>query len=484
LRQLFHSTKPLCAACFIWAVILAAAAQARNWTDAKGRQIEANFVRVAETDVILQRGNKVMKVPFVNLSDADQAFVQEKLKESGKLSLLPPTDAPRQWTDSAGNQTTAAYVRLDEAGEEPLVVIRRDNDVLSLPYDKFSPEDQSYVRSQLTAQGKRSRLLPPDENAPPAVAGPGPAPGAAPAAPMSNLARQMQERRQRQAEAQRQLDEQRAEQQRLAQQQREQAQAEALRQQQARQEQERQRQLAAAQENAPRSPATEIRDDSAHCSVKLPDGWQLMSQKELDAINSAVAAQGVRYIDGARVRGGIPGTLPYLLVQVSSDDLSQCTHDDLEKAFTERWRAEAIKGGYATQAGPKMDRDHDRIVMRNRIRLPDGRMLANVSIAHFGKTHSMIIHAYDDMGAIEGRMSTLMAMSNALKFDPGFEFAPPQTQVSVFRGNGQGSNQAEPDAFQYLSQHFVEICVGLLVCVLGVAVVIFLIIKLAGGRSA
>ena len=66
----------------------------RIWTDSKGNTIRAKFVRMHEGDVILKRDSKAHKVPFNDLSAADQAFLRKALALEDKSESLPDCAAP------------------------------------------------------------------------------------------------------------------------------------------------------------------------------------------------------------------------------------------------------------------------------------------------------------------------------------------------------------------------------------------------------
>lgn len=56
-------------------------ADARTWTDTKGRSIEAEMLRVEDTAAIVNRGGKEMTLPLEMLSEADKQFVEQWRKE-------------------------------------------------------------------------------------------------------------------------------------------------------------------------------------------------------------------------------------------------------------------------------------------------------------------------------------------------------------------------------------------------------------------
>jgi hypothetical protein len=60
-------------------VAFAVQASPRTWTDIHGRTATAEFVRVYQGNVILLRGNRVLKVPLGNLSRQDREYVAEQV---------------------------------------------------------------------------------------------------------------------------------------------------------------------------------------------------------------------------------------------------------------------------------------------------------------------------------------------------------------------------------------------------------------------
>jgi hypothetical protein len=65
------------------------AIQTRTWTDRFGVKSSGKFVRMDGNNVVLNRGTRVITVPFENLSDGDQEYVRELLISQGKESEIP-----------------------------------------------------------------------------------------------------------------------------------------------------------------------------------------------------------------------------------------------------------------------------------------------------------------------------------------------------------------------------------------------------------
>jgi hypothetical protein len=61
----------------------------RLWTDTMGQSTTAKFVRMFGRNVVLLRGNKALKIPFDNLSPADQEYLKELLISRGQEAEIP-----------------------------------------------------------------------------------------------------------------------------------------------------------------------------------------------------------------------------------------------------------------------------------------------------------------------------------------------------------------------------------------------------------
>jgi predicted peptidase len=82
-------------------ILTLAIAQARTWTDAKGRKIEAELVSQDETSVVLQLkgATKTVSVPLANLSEPDHEFLRAKAAEAN-APAKPAGKYAAQWTGS------------------------------------------------------------------------------------------------------------------------------------------------------------------------------------------------------------------------------------------------------------------------------------------------------------------------------------------------------------------------------------------------
>jgi DNA-directed RNA polymerase subunit RPC12/RpoP len=65
----------------------------RPWIYDNNKQTTARFVRVNGNDVVLNRAGKVLTIPFFSLSEADQDYVRQVLKQQDKEHLVPKQPA-------------------------------------------------------------------------------------------------------------------------------------------------------------------------------------------------------------------------------------------------------------------------------------------------------------------------------------------------------------------------------------------------------
>ena len=117
----------LCSACLLMTVFVTILpAQVRTWTDRKGSTLRAEYMSVAgETIWLRKTDGSRMKVPWQNLSDHDQEWVDGMLKASGSsleamgLSLTKnqPVAATPSTTPAASVPGPASVEPTQPAGE-------------------------------------------------------------------------------------------------------------------------------------------------------------------------------------------------------------------------------------------------------------------------------------------------------------------------------------------------------------------------------
>lgn len=138
-----------------------AAAHGRTWTDSSGRIIEADFVRVDGTDVVLLKDGREVRVPLTRLTAADQQFARDQAKDAddaGAVAKVPAVDItkPRTWTDRNGQTLQAAFASMS-GGK---VDLRTGLKQLFLPFADFSDQDQELIRLHMESRGLGLRVPP------------------------------------------------------------------------------------------------------------------------------------------------------------------------------------------------------------------------------------------------------------------------------------------------------------------------------------
>ena len=172
-------------------VLVAVPCLARTWTDRQGNTVQGELVRVLKGRVIVSVGGRVVQIPFGHLIDDDQEFVREQLEARGQGSFLSArkkaiksdsaepgaaedaglTAGPeRTWTDVAGRKVQARFLDVDNAK----VVLQLHGKRSSFPFEKFSLEDQQYVRTEMKTRGQEEKVptISPPDNPPPGPAVP------------------------------------------------------------------------------------------------------------------------------------------------------------------------------------------------------------------------------------------------------------------------------------------------------------------------
>lgn len=130
-------------------------AAARTWLNKKtATRFQAEFVRVKDGKVVFTRAGRTQVVPLEDLIEQDQEYIRQELTSRGKPWLAAPPDALRTWTDSQGHTNAGMFVRMQ--GRD--VVLGNTKGLFSYPFELLSPDDQDFVRRELTAQGKSDQI--------------------------------------------------------------------------------------------------------------------------------------------------------------------------------------------------------------------------------------------------------------------------------------------------------------------------------------
>ena len=150
---------------------LSSLAEARKWTDTAGNEINAEYVRIHEGEVVLRQGTRVIKCPYDKFSDLDKAYLREQMEADHSKSkrrtgisqiggpVVPEaTDGDvhelRTWQDTQGRKILAQYAGFSAGRIELLKEGKR----VSYPFTAFRPEDQIYVARILTSEGRADEI--------------------------------------------------------------------------------------------------------------------------------------------------------------------------------------------------------------------------------------------------------------------------------------------------------------------------------------
>ena len=130
---------------FYLAMLPAVVAAPRVWTDLQGRQVNAEFVRLVDSDVVLKQPNgRVARVPLATLSEADKEFIRLHLAEQGF----------RIWTATDGRQIEAQYLRVRDGS----VYVKFQGSTISFPFDRLSISDRKFVREAAAKDDQTDQL--------------------------------------------------------------------------------------------------------------------------------------------------------------------------------------------------------------------------------------------------------------------------------------------------------------------------------------
>jgi hypothetical protein len=157
-----------------------AMAASRTWTDVHGKVTTGKFVRYFDGDVIIQRGARVVTIPFDELSGEDQDYVRSELEKKGEADklpaevvvTLPSTDEERTWTSNDGKQIQAQLI--STCGRN--VTLRVKGREVTIRLSRLSVADQQYVKARMAKPegGANPSHMPPINPQP--IGGPPPRP--------------------------------------------------------------------------------------------------------------------------------------------------------------------------------------------------------------------------------------------------------------------------------------------------------------------
>jgi hypothetical protein len=147
--------------------------EVRTWTDARGKTIQAEFVRVQNGQVTLKQNGRVVNVPLDRFSAADQEHIRSRAK--GDAAVKAPGNAndkkavaadqaakaaaaelreTREWKDRAGRSIRARFTRF--FGRQ--VVLAQGNKMHRVDFSVLSAADQEFLQSNFAALGKQDEV--------------------------------------------------------------------------------------------------------------------------------------------------------------------------------------------------------------------------------------------------------------------------------------------------------------------------------------
>ncbi len=158
---------------FAWcaSLVVASLAEARKWTDMSGNQINAEYVRIHEGEVLLKQGTRLIRCPYDQFSELDKAYIRDQMdaerntsKRRTGLNQIGGPVAPdatddgarelRTWHDIQGNKILAQYAGFSLGRVELL----KDGRRVSYSYGAFGYADQAYVAQILIAEGRADEI--------------------------------------------------------------------------------------------------------------------------------------------------------------------------------------------------------------------------------------------------------------------------------------------------------------------------------------
>lgn len=123
----------------------------RTWTNADGRTVQAEFVRLDGETVEIKNDKGVFRVPLSTLSDTDQLYAR---RAAGKPEKKRPIKiVNREWT-LFGAKVSARFVRLRDGN----VQLLQGRQVVSHPILSFRGEDIEYLYAVLESRGDLEEL--------------------------------------------------------------------------------------------------------------------------------------------------------------------------------------------------------------------------------------------------------------------------------------------------------------------------------------
>jgi hypothetical protein len=190
------------------------------------------------------------------------------------------------------------------------------------------------------------------------------------------------------------------------------------------------------------------RDAGNHFQLAIPDGWMHMTDAELTMMNKMAGqmGSGIRYDAGLRPQNTLPGSYPYVLIQIHRSRMSGASYDDIESALSRELNAplqkvkEAMKDLVKDVAIGQLavDRERNRVIMRAQLDTPWGKV-QGISQGHLGSEGIVYIHSYALERDFEKYMPTFNQINDSVSFDDGYSFVPRSRSAAIWESAKTGA---------------------------------------------
>ncbi|MCI0463777.1 MAG: hypothetical protein L0Z62_43130 [Gemmataceae bacterium] len=175
-------------------------------------------------------------------------------------------------------------------------------------------------------------------------------------------------------------------------------------------------------------------DPKWHYSFALPDGWKQMAEGEFDKLQAFVRQrrldQKVRYATGFRPKNSLPGSYPYVLVQVQSATIN--SYEEIERglAMDLKGPLQEVQGALGSLAkdisagGAALDRARNRVVLRMNMDVIRFGKVEAISVCHIGSEAVVSVHCYALGRDFERYLPLFIQFNDTFDFDKGYAFQP------------------------------------------------------------
>jgi hypothetical protein len=190
------------------------------------------------------------------------------------------------------------------------------------------------------------------------------------------------------------------------------------------------------------------RDAGNHFQLAIPNGWMHMTDAEFTMMNKMAGqiAGGIRYDAGLRQQNTLPGSYPYILIQIHRSKMSGASYDDIEKALSRELNApiqqvkEAMKDLVKDVAIGQLavDRERNRVIMRAQLDTPWGKV-QGITQGHLGSEGIVYIHCYALERDFEKYLPTFHRINDSVRFDDGYSFVPRSRSAVIWESAKVGA---------------------------------------------